>query len=401
MRRVALALMSGSLVFGSVLALGPVASGADPSPLPSAIPGVTAEPCPSVDPAASPLASPSLPIERAGAPGVAASPGSSVDPATVASAAPASPGSTPDPCAAPPLIDLGKDGRLTVLLLGTDWRPDVPGERPDVIMVVSLDPVTKQVVAVSIPRDMVQLPLAKRNGGGTSGATRVNELYGRYRDPSLPHAKVDKQAVRRFKDDVATALAVEIDHWALTRFKGMGKMVERLGGVRVDIPETITDSGYGRTGAFFPAGDEYRLKGLQRCTMARPCRNPLIFARSRHGTVGDGYNSDFERARRQQELVMAAAARVQELDLTPRQLEILLSASRSRVWTDLPRSVEAAQELMALAEGAGLRPRDSAVFGPRKWAFVDGTTPLYAFRPNIRVIRDWMNDRFGTPPKGR
>ena len=98
---------------------------------------------------------------------------------------------------------------------------------------------------------------------------------------------------------------------------------------------------------------------------------------------------------------MAAVEQVERLDLTPRQLQVLLSASRSRVWTDLPRSVEAAQELIALAEGARLRPRDAVVFGPSKWAFTDETTPLYAFRPSIGRIRDWMNDRYGTPPKER
>lgn len=401
-RRLATALLGASVVLGSLLALGPAAAGQDPSPAPSALPVPSVEPCPSPAPSGSPGASPLASPAVLPSPSLEVVGGIEVGGSPVPEGSPAvSPAPTADPCATPSLIDLGKDGRLTVLMLGTDWRPDAPGERIDVIMVLSLDPVTKHVVAASIPRDMVQFPLAKRNGGGTSGFWRVNALYGLYRDGSLPHAKVDKKAVRRFKDDVATALAIEIDHWALTRFKGMGKMIERLGGVNVDIPGTVTDSGYGRTGAFFPAGDDYRLKGLKRCTMAKPCRNPLIYARSRHGTVGDGFNSDFERARRQQQLVMAAAERVEGLDLTARQIEKLLSASKTRVWTDLPRSILAAQELIALAAGAVLRPRDSVVFGPRKYAYTDSSTAQYAFRPNLPVIRAWLDDRFGTPSKRR
>lgn len=391
-RRLAVALLGAGMVAASLLAFGPVASGQDPSPVPSGVPAASADPCPSPVPAGSPSIAPS--------PSAEAVEGIEVDASPAASGVPSSPAPTADPCAATSLIDLGKDGRLTVLMLGTDWRPTVAGERTDVVMVMSLDPETKEVVAASIPRDMVQFPVAKRNGGGTSGFWRVNALYTLYRDSSLPHEKVDKKAVRKVKDDVAAALGIEIDYWALTRFKGMGKMIERMGGVSVDIPDQITDSGYGRTGAYFPEADDYRLKGLKRCTMDKPCRNPLIYARSRHGTVGSGYNSDFARARRQQELVMAAVNRVEKLDLTPQQLAALLYASKTRVWTDLPRTVEAAQELLALAEGAELKPINTAVFGPRKWAYEDSTTPLYAFRPNLPLIREWMDDRFGTAPKG-
>ena len=355
----------------------PTSSGS-PSPRPSAVASPSA--APSVLASATPSLAPS------GSPVVAPVP---------------SPAPSPDPCAAPSLIDLGRDGRLTVLMLGTDWRPPVPGERLDVILVMSLDPVTKRVVAVSLPRDLVFFPQARANGGGDSGTLRVNALYSIYRDPSLPHPKVDRKAVGRFVRDVETALRIEVDYWALTRFKGFGSMVERLGGVRVDIPETVTDAGYGRTGAYFPEGDDYRLKGLQRCSMAKPCRNPLIYARSRKGTVGDGFNSDFSRARRQQDLVMAAATHAVRQGLTPEQLAVLLSASRSRVWTDLPRSVEAALELLSLADGATMRPNDTAVFGPRKWAYEDDGTPLYTYRLRLDLVRAWVDDRLGTPPGGR
>ncbi len=84
-------------------------------------------------------------------------------------------------------VKLGKDGRLTVLLIGSDWRPDSGGERLDVLMVATIDPVTGEAAVVSIPRDMSGIPLA---GGGNSGGMRVNSIYYiRYRDPSLRHAE--------------------------------------------------------------------------------------------------------------------------------------------------------------------------------------------------------------------
>ena len=83
-------------------------------------------------------------------------------------------------------VKLGKDGRLTVLLMGSDWRPTAGGERLDVLMVATIDPITGKAAVVSIPRDVSGIPLA---GGGNSGAMKVNSIYYiRYRKSSLRHA---------------------------------------------------------------------------------------------------------------------------------------------------------------------------------------------------------------------
>ena len=64
----------------------------------------------------------------------------------------------PSPAPVGPDPVLGSDGRLTVLLLGSDDRASHSGNRTDVIMVVSLDPTTGAVAAASIPRDTAELP---------------------------------------------------------------------------------------------------------------------------------------------------------------------------------------------------------------------------------------------------
>src|SRR5689334_11607352 len=71
------------------------------------------------------------------------------------------PSSAPTGPAADPV--LGTDGRFTVLLLGSDYRPAHPGNRTDTIMVVSVDSSTGSVAAASIPRDTANFPLP---GGG-------------------------------------------------------------------------------------------------------------------------------------------------------------------------------------------------------------------------------------------
>ena len=137
--------------------------------------------------------------------------------------------------------------------------------------------------------------------------------------------------------------------------------------------------------------------------MEKPCHNALIYARSRKGTVGDGFNSDFARSRRQQELVMAAADRAinARTSATEHARDAARSSAARSVWTDLPQTVEAAQELMRLAEGVMPLNDSTAVFGPRKWAYEDSQTPLYTFRLRLDLVRAWMDDRLGTPPGRR
>src|SRR5688572_29085410 len=78
---------------------------------------------------------------------------------TLAPSASPIPSPTPGPPTADPL--LGTDGRLTVLLLGSDYRPAHPGNRTDAIIVVSVDPTTGEAAGFSVPRDTSGFPLAK------------------------------------------------------------------------------------------------------------------------------------------------------------------------------------------------------------------------------------------------
>ena len=412
LRRAIVPLLGVALLAGALPGLAPVVAGADPTPAPCASPspssspspsaapegspGPSAVPSPSAAPAASASALPAPSQEVAGSVAVDPSPSPAASGLPAASSAP-----SVKPHACPPdlsALDLGRDGRLTVLLVGTDYRATVPGERTDVIIVMSIDPATRKVTAISVPRDTVFFPQAHSNGGGDSGTTRVNSLYELYRDPGLPHDKVDRKAMRAFERDIETALKVEIDYWGLTRFKGFSMLVKRVGGIRVQIPDPITDPTFHRSGAYFPTSDDYKLGVMKRCSLDKPCHNPLVYVRSRKGTVGDGFNSDFSRARRQQEVVMATASRLVNGGFTLDHLSHLMGGSIGLLWTDMPRTMDVALELLSLADGATMLPIDTAVFGPRKWAYEDAQTPVYTYRLRLDLVRAWMDDRFGTTP---
>lgn len=292
-------------------------------------------------------------------------------------------------------ISYGSDGRLTVLLLGSDWRPRASGERTDVVLVMSIDPNTKRVSAASIPRDTVFFPL---HGGGTTGTTRVNAIYEIwYRHHGLAHKKVDSAGLGQFTKDVSLALGVEIDYWAMVRFVGFVDLINKISGASVDIPDPITDTFYpsGHTrGIFFPKATNYHLQGDPVChPKPSHCHSALAYARSRHGTVGSGYNGDFARARRQQTLTMAAAASF-VAHLSPGQFADFVSFTNGKLWTNIPRNVAALSRLWSLAQGAHMVPFDTVVFGPRKWAHETLQTPTYTYRLYLNRVRGWIDTHF-------
>lgn len=302
-----------------------------------------------------------------------------------------------------PAVSYGTDGRFTILLLGSDWRSDRYGERMDVVMIVTIDPATKRVAAASIPRDTVYVPRADSNGGGTSGTNRINAIYSvLYRKSGLAHNKVDKTALGKLKNDVATTLATEIDYVAMTRFAGFTDVINRIGGVHVQINQAIKDSFYkspgtpsGVRGVYFPVSASYYLEGNGACwPKPKKCHNGLIYVRSRHGTVGSGNNSDFARSRRQQGLVVAGTDRI--VSNGTDSLAALVTRVKGRVWTDLPRTLSAATQLYYLVDGAHLSASDSQVFSPSNWATSDASTPIYTFRLRLDKVRTWINDHFGS-----
>lgn len=290
-------------------------------------------------------------------------------------------------------IKLGKDGRLTVLLAGSDWRPAARGERLDVLMVATIDPQTGDAALVSIPRDMAGIPLA---GGANSGGMRVNALYYiRYRDPSLGHAKIDRGAMKRFSKDIGRFLGTEIDYWAMTRFATFSSLVNSLGGIRVDIDEAVLDSSYhhgASRGVWFPKQKDYRLRGDPKCKpKPKKCRSALVYARSRKGTMGAEANNDWRRAERQQDMVRAAVRNVLQDDGAGLALLGRLINVRDKIETNLPKSTEAAGQLYALLHKLRLPKANMKVLAPATWSGLaaDGT-----MRPNLATIRAWVDRHF-------
>lgn len=319
-----------AIVGGSVMALGrpagpgPIAAGAAPSG-----PATTSPPLPP-DPTLAPDASP-----------------------------------IPSPTPAPPMADslLGTDGRLTVLLLGSDYRPAHPGNRTDAIMIVSVDPTTGKAAGVSIPRDTTGFPL----GTGKTYGARINGLYEHLQSTTGNGGLAMRKVM-------ADAFDIEIDGYVFIGFKGVKELVAAVGGVDVTLDRPYYDAAYwvtaSRQGWGLPAG-----------TSHLGPNDALIFARSRKG------DNDFGRARRQQILVLAALDKVRRQG--PDRLPRLLRIAARTVRTDLP--LDRTRDLFDVVATTDISTVERTVFGPTTYA-QGGSGSSFSLK--MAVCRKWIAEHF-------
>jgi LCP family protein required for cell wall assembly len=303
-------------------------------------------------------------VDETPPPPSSALPSPSLAPSLVPSVSPSPSGTpTPGPPSADPL--LGTDGRLTVLLLGSDYRPAHPGNRTDAIMVVSIDPSTGKAAGFSIPRDTSRFPL----GNGTTYGPKVNALYAHLQSTTGNGGKALSKAISK-------AFGIEVDGYVFIGFAGVRNLVAAVGGVDVTLSKPYYDAHYWVTskkqGWGLPAGRSHL-----------GAADALIFARSRKG------DNDFGRARRQQQLVLAALAKVRTLGVA--KLPTLLKIAAQTVRTDLP--LDRAGDLFDIVSETDLSKIDRTVFGPTTFASSTGGS---SFALRLAVCRNWIKANF--PP---
>jgi LCP family protein required for cell wall assembly len=224
--------------------------------------------------------------------------------------------------------------RVNVLLMGIDSGPSRTQALTDSLMVISLDPVGRTVSMVSIPRDLVDVPL----GNGNTFAPKINSLLGY---ANRHEAEFPQGGTRALEDAIGALLGVPIHYYAKVDLAGFVTMVDAVGGVDIDVARPLSDPNYGGFGVG-PGGwsvdvGPHHFDG----------GNALAYARVRK-SVGE---NDFTRAGRQQEVLIALRDQAVEGGNFVFSLPRLLAAVGDTVRTDVPR--ERLPELGALAEEIG------------------------------------------------
>jgi LCP family protein required for cell wall assembly len=214
-------------------------------------------------------------------------------------AAPSVPAGAPTPTLIPTSEAAAESARINVLVMGIDRRPGQSFiSRTDTMMLVSVDPDNEKVSVLSIPRDLyVVLP--------GRGRDRINTafVYGSEGDNPAGGALLAMQTVEY-------NLGVPIDHYLLIDFGAVTRAVDTIGGIDIIVPyeiydPTFPDMDYGVEPLYIPAGLQH-MDG----------QTALKYARTRH------QDNDFERARRQQQVIMAFRSKLMAMGLP----ELLLQA---------------------------------------------------------------------------
>ena len=137
--------------------------------------------------------------------------------------------------------------RLNILLLGVDQRPGDGTFNTDTMIVVSIDPVTKNVALFSIPRDTVDVPLPKsaQDVFGRVYAGKINSLFTNARNrPDAFPGTGNARGFNAMKETLGTLYGLNIQYYVMVNFQGFQQVVDTLGGVTIDVQNPVVDDQY-------------------------------------------------------------------------------------------------------------------------------------------------------------
>lgn len=177
--------------------------------------------------------------------------------------------------------------RINILLLGMGGRQHEGGYLTDTIILASLDLENKKVAMVSIPRDMA-IPVEDK------GLLKINSInaYAENENPDSGGLAASQA--------VSDILNIPIDYYLRVDFEGFVNIIDELGGIKINVENTLDDYRYPIKGMEDAEDFESRYEHLyiEKGWQQLDGETALKFARSRHAYGIEG--SDFARARRQQ-----------------------------------------------------------------------------------------------------
>jgi LCP family protein required for cell wall assembly len=279
--------------------------------------------------------------------------------------------------------------RLNILLIGSDQRPNQGTYNTDTLIVVSIDPTTKQVAMFSLPRDSSELPLPPgplANAYGGVYHDKINSLFTAVRNRGdLVAGNSKTRGYNALKLVLGNLYQLDIKYFVEVNFDGFRQVVDAMGGVTINVQVPVIDDSYpsdtGRHARIYiPAG-------IQHMTGAQA----LVYARSRHGS------DDFDRGYRQQRVLTSMREQANIPNLIPRIPE-LFAAFKATVRTDVPQGDMA--KLAGLAGSVDTKNIRSYVFSfPRYGTQTGPGAKVYKYLPNIGRIRAAVANAFKTDPQ--
>lgn len=291
------------------------------------------------------------------------------------------PGASADPGqildATPQATPVSPTARVNILLTGIDSSRTRAHALNDTLIVVSIDPATRQVAMLSFPRDLSQLPL----WDGRTYAGKINSLmtYARAHPAEFPDGGLPT-LIR----ELGYLAGVPIHYYAAVDLGGFVKMVDLVGGIDVVNNRQIADPGYGgwtngHPIGFFLSAGRHHLDG----------QAALAYARSRKGP-GD---NDFTRSRRQQEILVALGKKLADPAMLTKVPD-LIRAAGDTIRTNFPP--DRLGEMLQIGQGVTGDSIKSYVLGPPYATYPAVSTGTYELIPDMSRFGKLSIQLFGS-----
>lgn len=253
------------------------------------------------------------------------------------------------------------DNVVNVILLGSDARPNTGGYRTDTMVVLSIDPSRGTATMISFPRDLyVYLPGWRMDRINTADVRGGFEMT---------------------RNTVLYNFGIDLDGYVRVNFSGFSSAVDTLGGITVQSTGYVTDECGGVIRSY--GLGSYHMNGFE----------TLCYVRMRKTS------SDFDRLRRQQEVVKAMFSKVVSIDGLSR-LPQLYSQFYNSVRTDL-EVIELLPLLPTAAQLAGDSNRISNYRVTQQmvsfWRTPGGASVLL---PDRLAIYEMLREAFGPDAVG-
>jgi LCP family protein required for cell wall assembly len=240
--------------------------------------------------------------------------------------------------------------RINFLLTGVDSAEERSHAVTDTLIVASINPTTRAVALISFPRDISDFPLV--DGGTYHG--KINSFMTDA--ANHPGTYKDKPLVELARE-LGYLVGAPIHYYAVD-LAGFRRLIDAAGGVTITNELAIDDPSYdwfdGRHGFRLSAG-RHALDG----------EDALAFVRSR-STPAD----DFNRARRQQEVLLALLEKITNPSMLPR-IQQLIGVAGDTVRTNFPS--DRLSDVLALAGGIDASTVSQVVLGPPYSVLVPGS----------------------------
>jgi LCP family protein required for cell wall assembly len=148
----------------------------------------------------------------------------------------------------------------------------------DAIMIMSINPATKKISLVSIPRDLYHK------------GRKINEIFNYY-------------GIEKLKETIAEVTGITVDKYLIFDFSSFVAVIDRFGGVDVNVGKAFVDDQY-------PGPDHSYIKiSFAAGPQHMDGEKALKYVRSRKTT------SDFDRSRRQQEVLQSLRDKLSDFDV--------------------------------------------------------------------------------------